>query len=505
MPLTSVVAESMKWLLQRQFVQPCALDKASHLLTDGCGGGFVSVPPEEEKEFHALYSRDVANGHALFFSERRTPHFALCVDIDGITFRDAEERQQLLKILDDTVASFWVENEKQKKLFMMLVMTREGGDNLHVVYPYLIVDDEKALVIREGVISRLSALMPKAQLDKGKTWEDVVDRRIYEANGFRMPGSHKSVVCPECKGKKCISCLQIGKIDIGRIYKLSQVLQRDETVPETKVKLLQENFLRFLRLASIRRHGAPLTEGWRKYDGCPLPIETPEPDLAHLEKLSVTTRFNKTAEALQKRPKLSRPISKEEKQASNRAGNTYTKKLPRAEYPDVWDACLTEIHRFHKPTYQLTQIRQISSDEKFSQYRVDTIGDGSMVCLNLINPPREHQNVHTWFYFAKSGAEQRCWCTCPKTSNRHYGSCSNYSSHPNQLLATSLQVLFRTPRAPTPKPPETPVRTSSAASPVSTDPEALRLKQLCEQYTTRLHALLHPPKTGKRRLKRGRP
>jgi hypothetical protein len=151
--------------------------------------------------------------------ERYIPSsFPLFVDLDIKAPVDTQHNEELhmkyIKIIQNTLLQFFPGLEPSNEMLTLVCCTRhsivvrkdrdsaaaqpavaKGADTIithgyHLHWPHIIVDSERAFLIRESVISRLSDAYPRHP-PLYNSWEDVVDGSVYKNGGLRSIGSYK--------------------------------------------------------------------------------------------------------------------------------------------------------------------------------------------------------------------------------------------------------------------------------------------------------------------------
>lgn len=198
----------------------------THNLMDG---GELSVPDSEYDRFLKLYSECICDGEKLYVVEQRShPAYRLFFDFDLFLDEMIESNEYYINICklivatinelcDDSLDHFDIicsiaEVKKVKKC--QKECYKHG---VHITSADIYVDKEKMMKIREAVVQKFSNNLSK----EGPTsWEDDIDKVVYESSGFRMLFSRKGSRC-KCSQKErdmCDRCEGTGKVDEGRPY-----------------------------------------------------------------------------------------------------------------------------------------------------------------------------------------------------------------------------------------------------------------------------------------------
>lgn len=482
--LTSAQSLAMQFLYKRNCFSKTN-SSYTHLSMDGHRGGVITISPADEPEFLELYARDVQAGLHLFITEARTPLFRFFVDTD-FDFADkayvisSEGRFIILRLINAVVQLFYPTDTNKNKFRMIILdtatsavsapatqssavfsddeeedapvakarvvepaadLTAAVNNNMHIMFPWLVVNEEQAYAMGQAIACKLTKIIGN-DIGLSKNWFNVVDSSVYLSNGLRMIGSRKCIKCPACRGKRCTECLDIGKVDKGRAYRVSAVYQ-DGRYDTDRYEKLVANYAQAVSYCSIRQLGAQeTTAGWQRYVGCPA-IDPCMLTRIHNKRASVVAdtraaparRFNKLVD----KEAISTDFA--EDTAGQKKQKSLTITYP--EHSPFFIAAAAEVRRF-SVVYSQVIVRSVMSSESRTYYRVCVHGEGSSICLNLTGAKKEHNNNSVYFLIKPSGVYQRCWCSCDTTQNRKFGLCKKYTSTPIVLLQKHLSTLFPT-------------------------------------------------------------
>jgi hypothetical protein len=497
--LTDPRSETVKWLSKKKFwLCKRSGDKIfTHLSMDGFRGGMVNIPPGHEREFLELYCRDVQNGFALFFLEARTPIFTMFLDVDPkfilpISRFTPEQQRILFQIIVNTIKLFYPKTTPPET-FLMVACTivskthpavpqadksetkplsivsifnptpdqNEEDDeedeeddeeeeaaaaepkiskagNMHLHFPYLKVTDLQATLMGKAISCKLETVLGKLPYI-ANDWADIIDSTVYMKNGLRMVGAHKCAKCPSCKGRKCSKCGFMGRVDLHRVYAVSDVIYNGDS-DSKRLGQLKGNFGVTIASLSIRRVGLKTpTPNWKRFAGCP----TIEPGVC--SKVTKRRKIILGAENVSQARKfeqLSSAGNVSTEFAEDLAGVRRTNHLNVDIDPNshIFKICEAKVRAFN-PAYANVQVRSLKTTQKFTYFRVCVRGEGSSFCTNLINPS-EHQSNTVYFIIKASGVYQKCWCTCEKLKNRKGIFCKNYMSGGKALFDSEVLQLF---------------------------------------------------------------
>lgn len=288
---------------------------------------------------------------------------------------------------------------------------------IHAVFPHIIVTSEEALYMREALIEALTLEYGEKYAYKG--WSQVVDNAVYVNSGLRMIYSSKTKNCELCKnknnGKDCV-CEKGKDLSEGRPYELRFVYMNGKIDIQT-TKSFQDNIIRLLSYATIYTSQCKVSEGWKRFEGCPAFGDIIAAKSNGPPRLASRERF-----------------FGEEKKTTR----TWRNKIQITD-TTIIEIIQTQIRTRFIKQYANIRVRSVVKDDK--KYYVSVDGEGSNYCLNL-NPPRDHKSNRIWFSVAPDGVRIRCFCSCMTTEGRHSGLCKNFETSARPLNPKDSRILF---------------------------------------------------------------
>ena len=446
------------------------------LLLNKWGGGRFRVSDSDYPKFLNLYADDVAMGARLFISEQRSPVFKMHLDLD-LEYRDGgciPDKQGIVtmcRTIQSQTKRFYQEDVVPPKTFDMLILTAEHKTmvdstssrtatdendlvfvtkvGVHIIFPYMYVDTDKALAMREAFLTKLAE--QHEYETRVKPWEVMVDHQIYVSNGLRMIYSAKTEDCPSCKGgtkqraaiNACARCSpgMNGKIDVGRSYDVLCYVDCHGVMDEEKTCNIQQNHSMAVKLSSTRCFAKDKqTATWSMY---------PDARKYSLQLLGASGAYEATRESHpsafhdgyngggggggggrsggQKRKRTTpNSVGGGGGRRTSGAGTTMVdRKDPRF-------VLMEGMVQKYAPAYKNVRIDTIKYSHSRSIYTVSVSGEGSRFCTNLKSTRdehlagEEHNNSNIYFLFSKGGLHQKCWCRCITQEGRLHGPCSNY-------------------------------------------------------------------------------
>lgn len=235
----------------------------------------------------ALYHREINEAYLI---ERRTPRFKFHIDLDikePSIVRAADVHKLYLPVIFSVLQRFYNNLSAETLTCVVLsappksVVEKSSDGNatcvksgFHLHWPFLTVDDETALTLRDNIVH----VLENTEATQTREWpknsiSDIVDESIYLSNGLRMVGSDKRARCPaqiqnntrQCN-KRCDLCNGLGKVDEKRPYIFAGVVKHDLTChTELRSQLHgknMENYIELVKLCSIRTEDE-ITQGFR--------------------------------------------------------------------------------------------------------------------------------------------------------------------------------------------------------------------------------------------------
>lgn len=197
-------------------------------------GGNLFISDSNYEEFQSQYAKEFDNGtRTMTLSERRTnPAFKMYFDIDILdeSVISKEYCLQITKVVQSVMKNYFsAESDdnlrcvvattpsktvKEKKIIVEDKVNKEETDEnvqkkqdeeeyneyikngIHIVYPFINVNLERALQIRYSVVLELEVSLGKRNIESNP-WSDIIDKAPYY-NGLKMCGSVKMYTCPDC-------------------------------------------------------------------------------------------------------------------------------------------------------------------------------------------------------------------------------------------------------------------------------------------------------------------
>ena len=312
--------------------------------------------------------------------------------------------------------------------------------NLHLYMPLLRVDTYMWLMLTQACENKLGLIIPHIK-EIANVSQDIVDSSVINSS-LRLVGSHKSQKCKACRGKGCPTCYYVGKVDLGRVYGLREILGES---PDGKFRRqpdvfqkVSKRFVNVVKFCSIRvAAGTKVTPGFTPFGG------RPQVSQALVKNVDVRRRAITDANGTARRKfqRLERGEttrvffgSDQEKRSLNKKGLQISLDSP------IGVILRNKIHGIHS-NYSKLLINHIGRNLKRNKYTIFVRGDNSTFCQNLLGSGF-HNGRSVFFQATIKGIVQRCSCKCVKTKNRRNGKCSDFISHEHPFTDREKGHLF---------------------------------------------------------------
>lgn len=382
-------------------------------------GGCLSVPHGELKELYDVLQEELiresqGKPSQFFLNELHSSVFPMYYDIDLKNERPEIYPDiwcRLIAVLRENVRLFFSEAAAQRhpRLFDAIVCSINGTNlsGIHVYMPNLLVDADKARIIRYSLVCQL--IHVARDLVSGG-WESIVDEQVY-STGLRMPGSKKLEQCRVCLGHtgsisaNCAGhCDANGRQCVGRQYRFAYFFSDVQDAQSDRFRVCYaENWASLLEATSIRRDAnTTVSEGFELYRGCPTPLDA--------------------------RLKKPRPCkSKTELERSHPAYPAMERQIRR-----------TNPHYRDLDVYRILMERNLKTNRDHSAI-VDVVGRNATYCLNKGD---FHRSSRVWFYVTENYIQVRCRCKKPSEGRRSAIPCAKFRSLTMPLDVTLRDLLF---------------------------------------------------------------
>ena len=343
----------------------------------------------------------------------------------------SEYIQKIIPILVNTVKTFYSDSTPADTFEVLLLAAPakgvSGADKkwpcqkvgLHPIFYNLNVTVEMGLLMRASCIAELRRLLGARESPRN-SWEDAIDRCVFDQNGLRMVFSMKGSKC-KCRSRKgCGSCVS-GTVTEKRAYTLMDVLDSSGTRKESLFNSMQvtipaipldenapvekglwERATRLVRLASVRTvKDTPVTPGFVRPAGAPSDSTKASTAKAQKQHVRDVMGFQR-----------SDPPFAEDDRASS--------KLPMNELArgELFDMIQAFIHSA-KDVYSKVEVSKITHSEDRRVFFCKVRGFGSSYCLNV---RRDHNQNTIYFMINEEGVHQMCFSRKEKPVN---GQCAS--------------------------------------------------------------------------------
>ena len=407
----------------------------THLDMSGVTGGQIVMNDEENKKFLEIYANHCKAKCIAYMVEMKSEIYKFFIDIDEKRVDvnwESVNRMNYIVTIQDAIRRFFpnLDAEENRKMFKCVmcapvnaaVITRdEDGEQtgvkigLHLHFPNLIVDKERALLFREACIAALQRDFPFSKEEMPEGWEGVVDYTVYEANGLRMLKSSKFFKCKCNKKLGCTECDGTKKITTERSYDVQYVLNGDDgSINDAETTKAKDNFVYAIELASIRvPKETKLDERFQKYVGCPSIKIVTKSYRGRTRRVHVDDEQGKKGIFVNRETENDLDLTDERLQ--------------------ILKGIFTRINEIYKHIEIKDAIWRGDSRKPYLCVRVD--GEGSSWCRNKKG---DHGSSTIWFMLTSTHAYQRCFCS----KDYNNVNCRKYSSPAASLTQTESVILF---------------------------------------------------------------
>jgi hypothetical protein len=413
-------------------------------------GAKYRIPKHLTIEWLKAYAVEMeTNPRSLFIIEKRTPVFRMHYDLDFIQQAEVtvEEVQGFARLFTGVLRSFYPALPAESRTFVSIIMSapskpkrgwiREGEleadmvvkSGFHILWPWMYVDQEQALRLRESCVLAANQHHGHRQ-PPDNPFADVIDESVLLTNGLRMVGSDKCSACTRCKGKgkdptyvgTCVSCEGNSTIAENRVYMPVTVLGADGLPNDAHLATVTQSTDLFecVRLCSIRSSRDNPTAGYT-----PPPLAPPSTAVAKLRRTQKrkVVRLQTTSDDREFR----------DDKASNSA-------LVDAEEIEANTTLFQLVEDFLTtrmgPQWSGLELKKFFLQAKSNRYLAKVRGAGASFCTNV---NRSHASSTVYFVFEPDGVSQRCFS---KKEGQTDAPCRKFKGAMAQLPVALQQALF---------------------------------------------------------------
>lgn len=463
MPRVGDWHETRRWLYNEKFAikkgERVKKDDESHLALDG---GRFMIPDTKNAEFLNRYAHSLFNGDWLYMIElKTTPAFYYMIELD-VKKKDSElsdeEKRRIVRVIQGVMSQAFPEHgvnvvvstapPKASNLDDGTPATQSG---MHLNWR-IPVDIMTAWQLRSWIISEFETQLADIQIST--SWSDAFDSCIYQANGLRMIGSRKAMVCPSCRGQSykrtddwgqiCAGCQNVGRLDMGRPYELWIAAGRDGEEIPADTRLIRGDPMTLVLATTIRAIDA---EGKRIP---PVQITFPSEELrkritsaAKAEKSKKKGAVVKPKQGADKDPVAAKDLEEQARKKEERR-DALEDLQPSSDKFKAISEYLTREFKFRfthtwpdgHTTEELSGVTHIKQSGAGDVYIVNT---DNRYCMNKGG---HHAHSTVFFVLRPTGCVQRCFC--PKDSIQPHGGkrCSAFISKPHKLPRALRELIF---------------------------------------------------------------
>jgi hypothetical protein len=399
---------------KRYFVTSKDERQLTHTLMDGARGGRIVLPADAAEEFFSAYGHDLAVGNALYVVERRSDIFKMHFDIDMTGEWSDESLMAIARVVHKATMSYFSMSAGKMSWCVVCACLQDKGirisSGLHIIFPFLAVNEEQALWIRGGVVAACTDELSAMDLDFNK----VVDICVLTTNGLRMVGSDKCKTCPDCRNgfdskPFCDTCARNGKVAENRIYMPWKTLPLLET--ESLQCDLKSNLAFAAKLCSTR-----------------LPDHT-----------SLCPHFAIPSGAPPCSVKKKKKEGFQLTDGHSDLPSIYGKWTVSDIEVGLKDLLRSELRSYH-PVFSRIDIKELRKSTNVKgppTYIVKVQGYG---CRSCLNKGSDHTSQGIYFLISQFGLCQKCFSR--KSEERRYGLCEKFASETKPIQTELKEALF---------------------------------------------------------------
>lgn len=302
-----------RWLKEYNCVRPYKSHPFSHTAYDG---GFVKFGPimvgqELLTAFYNHYAKSHHLGESLYLSEFPVEDkpMRLLFDFDLYLPPRAPHYpinafQPIFHTIQQALKQFVFTSAPQQDFTLVIgsggySQTTKRGDagdrpvtklGLHLIWPNIFVNKGNLVPIRSIVVRELAKafpdriiplrIHPPTSTQIVNTWDSVVDEHIAKSPAARMLFSRKLTPCScrkekkECTHEKSGPNSKHGVIDVGRVYRLGDVVDFSGLTNHQMLNELEDDHVRLLMTMSLRVVGDETAIETTNFTGDePLPVQ----------------------------------------------------------------------------------------------------------------------------------------------------------------------------------------------------------------------------------------
>lgn len=402
----------------------------THLLLDG---GILHIPQDKNEIFLKKFSHDIDTNKKNYICENRTNIFKFMIDIDFIDeyTMTNELIENMVKDIQIAIVDFFQDTHTFYERRVIVCTTEPKNitiDNckyiktgIHLIWPDITVDKDYALILRSAIIQYFNKF--KNSRPTFNKWEHIFDYSIYTSSGLRMIGSRKMSNCSKCKSNKnlrisCDMCFGKGKIDEGRIYKPTLIIDGNNNLLISELNELNENTFLMLSQTSIRT-----------YEN--------KPNI-YIKNNYPSWFCNEIYQEHLYKPKIKKKKNKNNSYNPNSIQNNKDLKI-RIKINSN-DERYIKLKKFIKNIFSNNQnykdmnLSALFLCGKNNDYYI--FQSDSTYCQNV---SREHNSNHIYFYINKKSIFQKC---LSQTINKNNIPCYEYISRPININSKISRLLF---------------------------------------------------------------
>lgn len=391
-------------------------DKSFHVDRRSSHGGDMVVKKELEDAFINAYTQQILSGGKLCVFEQPGDRFKefVIISTNSITY---DTIKTILKAINSVLREFfpYIETEELKTSVAVSKNVQKGKHRLSIIYPNLIVDSQRALMIRAMIVYKMQEMESVFQEEvlgcevtgynnmTNPHWDDAILSECYlsgssQGRGNLMLGGlykirckgNSMFACTKQSMNQCIECTGEGFLTQGEALTFIDRFDSDG-IALNQYKALSIELVTEMCIRTEKDK----TTGWNEMKGC----------------VQISLAVGNTGPTISTKFANEKSIGKKKVDSKLMIG-----------------LALKSIHRCHD-NYRRVKIREMTDatkNEKQPRYFISVCGPGSSYCCNINS---DHKDSRIYFEINTAGIQQCCWI------------CDKYKKKPVELPDSAKTAL----------------------------------------------------------------
>jgi RNA polymerase-binding transcription factor DksA len=385
-------------------------------------GGKYLVPDAENDTFLRLYARELQctenkKCSRLFLIEKKTHVFRMHFDLDMIQELPVTlvEATELAKLFCSVFATYYPGVSTQTFVCYVHaapVMEKRGWPDsrgntpmvvksgFHFMWPYLLVDQQQSLYLREGCIYA-AKLKFGERVAPANPFADAIDETVLRKNGLRLVGSDKLEQCSLCgtgsaakrPSGKCDLCGGARKVPENRVYLPVFVLNAAQQVDANLLSrvLNQDDYFDRVNLCTVRSCVGVKTAGFVVPEFAAIPVALPSDS-----KVARAPLTSEDRESARSRSMTARALTAGDSEEIDTGSQLFS----------MVNDFIHDNQRMGGDQWEFVVLKKLFLLKTFNRYLAKVSGGGAHFCTNV---GRQHNSSSVYFIIDYKGFTQRCF------------------------------------------------------------------------------------------------